>query len=368
MWKNAAIITAFGVLGATALWQANAIRELRNGTTAPPPPGGVSPGSSPASPESSPTRPSLRPEKGPRTAVAVNTGLDERVATLEQQVAQLTQASEYLMARGQLPLAAHKIAELEQKVMDPNASDRDRLQALRLLRRNGAMSDAVVQQTLAWIQSATNGGLREDLVEQLGGTTNAAVREPMIKLATTDPNPDVREEAVQALRRFGSDPQVEALLWDLAHKDTDGGVREQAEEALREMPMNDARRTAMRARAMDANSSLDERLLAVRTLMEGGDAVPEVTAALAQFAQTAQDPRDRARVFGAFDGTTDPNMKLPLVYGLQDPNPQVRERAADALSGYKGDPAIIEWLKYVAENDAEPRVRREAQQALRDRR
>jgi HEAT repeat protein len=61
-------------------------------------------------------------------------------------------------------------------------------------------------------------------------------------------------------------------------------------------------------------------------------------------------------------------MKLPLVYGLQDPNPIVRERAADALSGYKEDPAIVEWLRYVWENDADPRVRREAQQSLRSRR
>jgi HEAT repeat protein len=118
---------------------------------------------------------------------------------------------------------------------------------------------------------------------------------------------------------------------------------------------------------MDPQSTLDERLLAMRALRNARDGAPDVTAALAQFAQTTQDPSERARVFDAFDGRSDPNMKLPLVYGLQDPNPIVRERAADALSGYKSDPVIIDWLKHAAANDADPRVRAEAQKALRDR-
>jgi hypothetical protein len=42
----------------------------------------------------------------------------------------------------------------------------------------------------------------------------------------------------------------------------------------------------------------------------------------------------------------------------------VRERAADALSGFREDPAVREWLLHVAANDADPQVRREALQAL----
>jgi hypothetical protein len=301
--------------------------------------------------------------------VAVADGeLNERVAVLEKTVAQLTEASEYLMSRGQLPLASHKRAELEQKVIDPNASERDRLQAMRLLRRNGSLSDAMIQHALSWIQGATNNGLREDIVQQLEGSTNSLLREPMIKLATSDPHTDVRERAVQNLRSAVTDPQVESLLWKLALTDSDGGVREEAEEALREGTMTDARRTAMRARALDANSSLDERLIAIQALREAGEGAAEATTALAQFAQASQDPRERARVFEAFDGSTEPGMKLPLVYGLSDPDPVVRQRAADALSGYKSDPAIIDWLKHVAGNDPDTRVRREASEALQDRR
>jgi hypothetical protein len=364
MWKLIGMGICLLTLTTVAVWQGQVIRELRRQVPAE----GRELPRSLGEPNSSAWREAPRHERAAKAVTVADEELNERVAVLEKRVAQLTEASEYLMSRGQLPLASSKRAELEQKVMDLSATDRDRLQALRLLRRNGALSDAMIQHTLAWIQGATNNGLREDLVQQLGSATNSLMREPMIKLAASDPHPDVRERAVQNLRGAVTDPQVEALLWKLALSDADGGVREEAEEALREGPMTDARRTAMRARAIDPNSSLDERLLAVQALRESGDAASEATAVLAQFAQASQDPRERARVFEAFDGSTDPNMKLPLVYGLSDPNPLVRERAADALSGYKTDPAIIEWLKHVAESDPDARVRREASQAMQDRR
>ena len=363
MWRNIGVGICLLTITAVALWQGQVIRELRKHVPA----AGREQPRPPAEPAAAPTRDTPRRERA-RAVVVADDKLNGRVALLEKTVAQLTESSEYLMSRGQLPLAEHKRAELEQKVMDLSASDRDRLQALRLLRRNGSLSEAMVQQTLSWLKIATNNGLREDLVQQLGSATNSLLREPMIKLATSDPNSDVRERAIQNLRGAVSDPQVEALLWNLARTDTDGDVREEAEEALREAPMTDARRTDMRARALDPNSSLDDRLLAVQVLRESGDAASEATAALAQLAQASKDPRERARVFEAFDGSTDPNMKLPLVHGLSDPDPLVRERAADALSGYKTDPAIVEWLKHVAANDADPRVRREASQALQDRR
>jgi HEAT repeat protein len=54
----------------------------------------------------------------------------------------------------------------------------------------------------------------------------------------------------------------------------------------------------------------------------------------------------------------------PLVHGLQDPNPLVREEAVDALSDFRDDPAVLQWLQYVSQNDADPQVRREAFESL----
>ena len=53
-----------------------------------------------------------------------------------------------------------------------------------------------------------------------------------------------------------------------------------------------------------------------------------------------------------------------VVAAMQDPNPLVRERAADALNDFSSDPNILQWLRYVAENDADPAVRRQAFRAL----
>jgi HEAT repeat protein len=267
-----------------------------------------------------------------------------------------------------LPLATNRVADLLTKFTDANASDRDRLQALRLLRRNGGISDDAVLHAANWLQSATNANTREDILQQLEGVTNAALRGPLLA-AVADADPDVREQAVDNLRRFMGDPQVEAQLWSLT-KDADEDVREQAMEAIVEGPMSPERLAALQERASNANGSLEERLLAWRALREGNHDLPDMSASLAQMASATQDPFERARLFQAFDDaieratSRDAAFLPPLVHGLQDPSPLVRERAADALGDFGADPTVQQWLRYVAENDADPAVRRQASRGV----
>jgi len=54
---------------------------------------------------------------------------------------------------------------------------------------------------------------------------------------------------------------------------------------------------------------------------------------------------------------------LPLVNGLQDPNPIVRQKAADSLGSYP-DPRVQQWLEHVLQNDTDEAVKREAHRAL----
>jgi HEAT repeat protein len=54
---------------------------------------------------------------------------------------------------------------------------------------------------------------------------------------------------------------------------------------------------------------------------------------------------------------------LPLVNGLQDPDPVVRRNAADSLGSY-GDPRVQQWLEHVVKNDTDEKVRGEAHRAL----
>jgi HEAT repeat protein len=104
--------------------------------------------------------------------------------------------------------------------------------------------------------------------------------------------------------------------------------------------------------------------MAMRALRESNTQAPEVITEMANLAQSSTDPVTRARLFQAFDGINDPNLMPTLVHGLQDPNPVVRENAADALGSFASDPRIQEWLNHVIQTDADPRVKREAMQAL----
>ena len=141
-------------------------------------------------------------------------------------------------------------------------------------------------------------------------------------------------------------------------------MRRQAENALREGPMSEARIADMRQRALNPNASLEERLTAFRALSNSQTDLGDVAAQMATVARSARDPRQRAQIFEAFDGMNNPALAPALVEGLQDADPILRRAAADSLSGLSADPAVADWLRYVAENDADPRVRREAQQAL----
>jgi len=354
---------SFAAFTVGALWAAQIVRQLRSELT--------TVRQELAEMDSRPTgdavaRPGQRDTDSPR--VPTDRSLSRRMEELEQAVAQLVRASDYLMERGQLPLATNKVEDLARLFSDGAAADRDRLRALGLLRRNRGMSDEVVQHALDWLQSSTNAGTRRELVQALGGTTNVAVKAPLLGLMSTDKNDNVREEAAKNLRRFTDDPAVEGALWNAALNDPDGDVRDEAKDALREGPAGETRLAALRERAVNPQSTLDEQLMALDALRNAKAPTSDIVAGMADLAQNSQDPLQRTRLFEAFDGFDDPATKVPLVHGLQDLNPLVREQAADALSRHTADPAVREWLQYVASNDADPMVRREALQALQERR
>jgi hypothetical protein len=322
------------------------------------------------------TRPRILPQ--PDASVGQNTNvanvapsdasLDHRIAALENTVQQLVRASDYLMDRGNLPLSEIKRQELERQFFDPSTPEPERLRILRLLRRNAGMTDAIVQHSLTWLQGAAAPEMKREILQQLQGLTNALLKEPLLGLLAGDQSNRVRRQAADNLRQFMSDPSVEARLWELATKDADNGVREQAEDILRQGPFSPERTARLRDRALNTQSSWEERLIALQALRRSGQEVSDVVASMVQVAQAAEDPAVKARLFQAVDGASDPILKAPLVFGLQDPNPNVRRQAADALSEFKNDPIVMEWLKYISQNDQDPRVRREAEQALQERR
>ena len=301
-----------------------------------------------------------RPISGP----ANQSGLQARLANLERAVADLAKASEVLMERGMMPPSEDRLAQMQQRFLDPAASDQDRLRAFRLLRRNNQVNDETLSQAVNWLQTSTNGNTRRELLSQFDGLTNASLKQPLLAMLQTETAGNVREELVDVLADFAGDPAVEKKLWELAASDASGDVREEAEEALTEGTMTPERIERLRQKAASSDATLDERLIALRGLQEANVQAPEIVAEMANLAQNSPDPLTRSKLFQAFDGINDPSLMAPLVNGLQDPNPVVRENAADALSSFASDPRIQQWLNHVIQTDADPRVKREAHSAL----
>ena len=293
--------------------------------------------------------------------------LPRRVHDLEQAVAQLARAAEHLMDRGMVPPNAQKLQQLQNAFNDPNATFQQRIQAFRLLRRNGAVTDEIASQAVNWLQSMTNANARRDLLGNLDGLTNETLKQPLFALLSTEADGNTREELVDVLADFArSDSAIEQKLWELAANDPDSDVREEAQDALIDGDKTPQQLASLMAKARDTSQPIEARLLALRGLRENDSQVTDVVADIAALAQNSQDPDLRRKIFGAFDGMSDPHMMVPLVYGLQDQDASVRARAADALSSFSAEPQVQQWLTHIAQNDGDPRVRREAQQALEE--
>ena len=307
------------------------------------------------------------PQERVRPTASDDAAILRRLAALEETVAQLVRNSEYLMERGQLPVSTNKVADFFAKFTDATASDRDRLQALRLLRRSGGITDDAISHAMNWAQSSTNANTRDEILSSLEGLTNSILRDPLMGFALNDPNPSVREQAVDSLRRFVSDPAVEAQLWKMIN-DPDAGRT--AIQGILDGPKTEARMAMMRERATDPNSSLEEKLVAWRALWGSNQDIQDVSAGLAQMAQSSQDPFERAKLMKAFaDATRRPSSRdatlVPaLVQGLQDNSPFVREPAVLGLTPHAGDPTVQKWLRWTAENDLDPGVRKAAANAV----
>ena len=315
-----------------------------------------------------PEQTAMSPERArPEVAAPGNAAILQRLSALEESVAQLVRNSEYLMERGQLPVSTNKVADLLARFTNASASDRDRLQALRLLRRSDGITEEALSHAMNWAQSATNANTRDEILSSLEGLTNSVLRDPLVAFALNDPNASVREQAVDSLRRFVGDPNIEALLWK-AINDPDAGRT--AIQGLLDGPKSEARMAALQERASNPNSSLEDRIVAWRALRAGNQDAQQTSAALAQLAQSSQDPFERAKLMKAFDDAVnrptgaDAVLLPPLLQGLQDTSPLVREPAARALKDYSADPNVQKWLRWAAENDPDSAVRKEAVSAL----
>jgi len=287
--------------------------------------------------------------------------IDRRLTSLESGLAKIGGAD----SAAHNNRATNNVEDLLKKLLDPAVPEKERLAILQALRRQKALTDEALQGTLSWLNTSQDGNVRRKIVQQLEGVTNAMMRQPMLDLALNDRDPKVREEALQGLRHFVSDPDVEKRLLAMAQTDPDPKMRAWAEDALRKGVMTPERMVRLQQAALDGNASLEDRLNAIRTLRRNGTDVSEAMLALADFGRNSTDPSARAKVYQSLDGTRDPRVVSVLVNGLQDSDSRARKEAADALSSFAGDPNVQKWLQYLAQSDPDPIVQKEAIKALK---
>ena len=292
--------------------------------------------------------------------------LTDRVTTLEHSVAALHRGAEHLMDQGAIPPSSAKTAAWRAQVTNAGLPSQDRLAALRLLSRNRLVDDQVAQAAAAWLAATTDPNEQREILEQMRGSANPALRQVTLDLASSAEDGRVRDRAVRNLGNYGNDPLVADALWQMLASEASSGVRRRIVDALDDMPMDASRAARLEGEALSPGTPMAKKVAALRLLQSSERDVADIALTLAQDAEFAADNQSRLQYIEAFDDVNHPEFIVPLVTAVQDEDPSIRRRAADALVDYRGDENIKDWLVYLAENDPSPEVRREAARVYRE--
>ncbi len=158
--------------------------------------------------------------------------LGERLAYLEAGMKQWLVFQQKMMLEGEIEASPELVAAMKQQVLNPNASEADRLQALRILRRNDERSPEVVASMIQMASTTESPRVRADIFRQMEGVEDPAFGQTLLQFAANDPNAMVREEAVESMEAFVSDPRYLEALTLIAEQDASDEVRVEAYEVL----------------------------------------------------------------------------------------------------------------------------------------
>lgn len=290
--------------------------------------------------------------------------IENRLFSMEKRLSQMRDGWEGLARRGLVPLTQEDALKFQRQAADPSLSTEERLSALSLLRRHDALTDKVVTSMTQLAQTTTDPRVREQIYGHMDGLSHAALQAPLLAAVSSEQDAGARARAADALSAFSTDPSVQTWLRHLAENDPDERVRRESRQALNER-LGRMEPEGLQQVVMSADTSTSEKLEATGRLRRENAASPEIVATMLGLYASSTDPNIRADVFRQLDGVSDPALRDPLLLALaEDDNARVREEAADALSAFRDDPDVAEWLQHVAQNDPNPRVQHEAQSAL----
>jgi len=158
--------------------------------------------------------------------------LAQRVVALERLAAEITQHRQ-----GGRPLPPEAMAAATRTVLDRQASVEERAQALTLLRPNDGRADGrsheVVVAALEVIDRPDlSPRLRAGMIRDLDKLKDPALKDPLVAVLNRDGDGRTRREAVETLAVFYDDPQVRGLVERLKDSDPEPEVRAQAIKQL----------------------------------------------------------------------------------------------------------------------------------------
>jgi HEAT repeat protein len=179
------------------------------------------------------------PGKGAPAAPAAATISSAAAAELGLRLARLEELAANIQAShgGTRTVIPEAIAAAASTVLDRRAPAQERAAALSLLRPNDGRSDGrtheVVTAALEMIQAPeTSPRLRAGMIRDLDRLGDPALKDPLMGILSGDADGRTRREAVETLAVFYDDPQVRGAVERLKDTDPEPQVRLQAVKQL----------------------------------------------------------------------------------------------------------------------------------------
>lgn len=176
------------------------------------------------------------------------------------------------------------------------------------------------------------------------------------------------EQAIDEKRRGGAPPEGMVAIHDADGNFLKFDDDDRDKHSLRRDDLN---LDELTARALDPGATEELKIRALQRLRgeklaDGSDArSPAVVAEMIVIGEGSADARLRADAWRQISGVRDPQLVAPLIASLaNDPDPTVREEAAETLGDFLPDGNVKSALQYAMEHDVADRVRRQAAESL----
>lgn len=123
--------------------------------------------------------------------------------------------------------------ESRASILDPVATEAEKLAAWQALRFSDGWTDDVVSEMIRIGETSADADVRADVWRQADGRgRNTMLVGPLLRALQSDPDAGARSEAAETLANYVDEPGVRAALESASNNDPDRGVRKEANGSL----------------------------------------------------------------------------------------------------------------------------------------